>query len=349
MPIAKRTGFTLVELLVVIAIIGVLIALLLPAVQQAREAARRMQCTNNQKQLGLAFHNYHDTYNTLPAMNYRAGNGASIYQGYSALVRILPFIEQGNLYDQLKVSSGDFYEAWGATSNRSVRQTRVEAFLCPSDIAFPQILGTDSWKDGPGCNYAVSYGSSNQWANPDTQNGMFRGPVKVDSSGNELAAPELGFNSVTDGLSNTLMTSEHLTGDNNDDQLANGNTSEPRIGSDVPTWQYPTQADIDSFGANCASQTAHNGENGQHWMMPVPTQTTFNTIAPPNWKYPNCQESSSGIASDRDGVYTARSRHPGGVLVTRGDASASFIPETIDLKTWQYFGGRDDGNTVQLP
>ncbi|MHC2067082.1 DUF1559 family PulG-like putative transporter [Bremerella sp. T1] len=348
MPASKRPGFTLVELLVVIAIIGVLIALLLPAVQQAREAARRMQCTNNLKQLGLAFHNYHDTYNTLPAMNYRPGDpNISIYQGYSALVRILPFIEQGNLYDQLQVSSNNFYVSWAAGSNNAVRETRIDAFRCPSDKDYPTNPAA-SWEDGAGCNYAVSYGSSNSWSNPDNQNGMFRGPVRI-LSGVEQGAPELGFNAITDGLSNTLMMSEHLTGDNNDDQLANGNTSEPRIGSDVPTWQYPSQADIDSFGSACAAETAHNGENGQHWMMPLPTQTALNTIAPPNWRYPNCQESSSGIASDRDGVYTARSQHPGGVIVVKGDASSSFVGETIDLKIWQYFGGRDDGQVIQLP
>lgn len=173
---------------------------------------------------------------------------------------------------------------------------------------------------------------------------MFRGPA---TSANAKA--ELRMADVIDGLSNTLLASEHLAGNNNGGALMNGNSSEPRIGSD-PGWvEFPAQADLDDFGAQCEGTTTHNATNGQQWIAPLPTQTAINTVAPPNWKFPNCQFSSSGFASDRDGVYTARSRHPGGVMAAVGDGSTRFVSETVDLATWQNFGARDDGVAIELP
>lgn len=339
-----RPGFTLVELLVVIAIIGVLIALLLPAVQQAREAARRMSCSNQMKQLGLAMHNYHDTFNNFPAMNYLTGDpNGSTYQGYSAWVQILPFIEQTALSEQLQAESNRYFNTWGSQGTRRVK---IQALLCPSDSEFPARPADGSFADGPGCNYGVSFGSTKAWSSPSNQNGMFRGP---HSRSNPQAGVETNMRDVTDGLSNTLMASEHLAGDNNSSAIMNGSTSEPRFGSD-PSWtNYPSQADLTSFGQSCEGSTSHNSNNGQHWIAPLPTQTTLNTVAPPNWQYPNCQSSSSGIAADRNGVYAPRSRHPGGVMAVAGDGSVKFVTDTIDLQTWQNFGGRNDGNPIQLP
>jgi len=331
----KRSAFTLVELLVVIAIIGVLIALLLPAVQQAREAARRMSCSNNFKQLGLAMHNYHDTHNSFPASAYTpADDPTYTYRAYSAWVQILPFIEQNALHEQVVDSSDRFRLIWQDVPQQN---TRVEAFLCPSDSEYPS--------GGPGCNYGVSVGTTRSYDNPSNQNGMFRGPQKDHTQ----PGVETAMRDVTDGLSNTLMMSEGLVGDDNNTNLMNGNSSEPRKGSSVSWNQFPSQSDLNTFGAACEGITDHNGSNGQYWITGLPSQTIFNSLAPPNWRYPNCQTSGSGFASDRDGVYAPRSRHPGGVLVAVGDASARFIPETIDLATWQNFGGRADGNVLELP
>ncbi|GAA4434403.1 DUF1559 domain-containing protein [Bremerella cremea] len=339
MPAARR-AFTLVELLVVIAIIGVLIALLLPAVQQAREAARRMSCSNNMKQMGLAFHNYHDTYKTLPASSYLpSGDPTSVYRSYSSLAMILPFVEQAQLFELVQQQSQNFRDNY---YNIAAGRTKVSAFKCPSDREYPG--------DYAGVNYAVSHGATTRFSRLASQNGMFRG--EGGATGDELA-----FKDVTDGLSNTLMVSEHLVGDANDDALINGNTSEPIFYTGGnPSWdQFPTQAQIDAIGTAIPTGSAalgndqQNSINGRDWLSGLYTQTVLNTVAPPNWKYATCEFGSSGFAADRDGIYPPRSRHPGGVLVTAGDGSSRFVSETIDLPTWQYFGARNDGKPVQMP
>ena len=342
----RRKGFTLVELLVVIAIIGILIALLLPAVQAAREAARRSQCTNNLKQVGIAFHNYHDTFKKLPAFVYRNGQN-DYWQGYSAFTQALPFMEQDALYQQVVTATGQFLHHWssnGTGTLEATRRARIQTLICPSDVQFPSTQG--GWSNGPGCNYGVSFGSTVSWANFNNQNGLFRGHT------GSLTAPvkaEINFADATDGLSNVLMVSEHLTGDNNDGQLMTGKSSEPRIGSAFPNAQvFPAVADLETWGQACLSTTTHNSENGNAWIAPEPTQTALNTVAPPNWKYPNCQTSGSGFAADRDGLYTPRSRHPGGVNALVSDGSVRFVSETIDVLVFQRFGARNDANPITL-
>ena len=331
-----RKGFTLVELLVVIAIIGILVGLLLPAVQAAREAARRMSCSNNMKQIGLSMHNYHDTHKVFPTFVTRNGQN-DYWRGYSAFTMVLPFIEQQPLYNQVQTQTRNFFEHWDTGPHNALRATTVSAFLCPSSPRFPS-SGT-GWSNGPGCNYGVSFGSTIEWQNFQNQNGMFRG------QSNATAKCSTRLADVSDGLSNTLLASEHISGDDNGSFLMGGATSEPRIGSAFPAGgnQYPSQAQLDTFGAACLAATAHNSQNGNQWMSPEPTQTALNTAAPPNWRYPNCQTSGSGFASDRDGIYTPRSKHSGGVQCAVGDGSVRFVTESIDLKSWQYFGGRDDG------
>ena len=203
----RSTGFTLVELLVVIAIIGILIALLLPAVQAAREAARRSQCTNNLKQLALAVHNYADTYKAFPPKKmgtaYTGGN-CDLHNGNygSGWFRLLPYFEQQAIYDQWSAPL-DTYPAfgpcpWSAGDQYPLYRMQVAALLCPSD-------GNAANKDpaAPGrTNYVFSCGDSvhsnqnNQSSNP---RGMF----------NNISG-RINFANLTDGASNTAMLSEHL-------------------------------------------------------------------------------------------------------------------------------------------
>ncbi|TWT31893.1 DUF1559 domain-containing protein [Blastopirellula retiformator] len=215
-PQAK--GFTLVELLVVIAIIGVLIALLLPAVQQAREAARRMGCQNNLKQMGLGLHNYHDTHGKLPAAYYgRYANAASVATGRVGFgapgwgwgVMIMPFIEQQNLYDALDMTS---YQV-RASTHQPLSQTPLSVYRCPSDTGDDLNSTPNRWEHGTS-NYLGNYGSKNiattatipgagyDWGNYEkTETGMFSANSAVK------------LRDVIDGTSNTVMLGEVVYGE----------------------------------------------------------------------------------------------------------------------------------------
>ncbi|GAA4439404.1 DUF1559 domain-containing protein [Bremerella cremea] len=198
---SNRTGFTLVELLVVIAIIGVLIALLLPAVQQAREAARRMSCSNNQKQLGLALHNYHDTHGTFPPMIILPDPATTPAWGWSALV--LPMLEQGNIHESLQVGRLSLTASAATTEGQTILNQSLDAFKCPSDArsveASPRsvsgvALGLSSY---PGVNGIGPRAYYRDQGNQVNAAGIFNERNKG-----------CGFRDITDGSSNTMMIGE---------------------------------------------------------------------------------------------------------------------------------------------
>lgn len=181
-----RPGFTLVELLVVIAIIGVLVALLLPAVQAAREAARRTQCSNNLKQISIAVHNYHDTCGSLPP-----GQPNTI-SGSSAFAAILPFMEQGNLYDQY-----DFTKPHTDPANEAVVAQRIKAFICPSCVFARQVPDLECESNRAPGTYAFNAGSGSTGFGSITN-----GAINNAESGMTSLA------SITDGTSNTFLSGE---------------------------------------------------------------------------------------------------------------------------------------------
>jgi len=287
---SKRRAFTLVELLVVIAIIGILIALLLPAVQAAREAARRSQCTNSMKQLALAFHNYHDTHRKFPAYNYPVA-GTNSWQGHGPFTMILPFIEQGPTYAKV-----NFRVAWDGDDTNQPRLTKIATFLCPSDIPF-----LDS--KYPGNNYAVCAGgriSLYDWGSPISASGIF------------AARYESSFADIQDGSSNTVMLGEFLKGDNDGASL----NKERDVTYQLPNYTdaFPTQSEIESLGSTCDS-TAQGWQNtnaGRDWFACFPAHVVFNTVAPPNWKHITCCSGSSfGYACDRNGIVPPGASIPG--------------------------------------
>ena len=206
MSVRHRSGFTLVELLVVIAIIGILIALLLPAVQAAREAARRAQCTNNLKQLGLALQNYHDTHQTFPPPGMIA-NQLSWY------TLILPFVEQGPIYEKMNWKEGHFNSA-GKMSNAV---NRINAFLCPSATGDMELSGdtNEDWPDGSGIRaYTAHYfGVLGPYGTNATTNQAYTCKDTTMDFGGECSQgtmPQFGckMRDITDGTSNTYMIGE---------------------------------------------------------------------------------------------------------------------------------------------
>jgi prepilin-type N-terminal cleavage/methylation domain-containing protein len=334
-------GFTLVELLVVIAIIGILIALLLPAVQAAREAARRSQCTNNLKQMGLALHNYHDVFLTFPQAVLKSGSNTNPWHSYSVHTAILPFMEQRPLYDKIKSVSLNFsLTSQDGLVTPTVCRTRVDAYICPSSPPYPHAT------DVGNCSYPVSTGPNITWGiSSSLQNGAFR-----------LDQPT-AMRDFTDGTANTILVGEQNFGD------ASTNSSTAfQLQRDIAmgvAWPHTnqstsqgafTQAQIDQYGQSCqAGSGTHMGLMGWLWVRPVFFYTLFNTLAPPNWKYPSCMQCNGCWAGDSLGVYPARSMHPGGCNHTLADASVRFISETVDLQVYHGIGSRNGGETVQMP
>lgn len=332
LPIRRRSGFTLIELLVVIAIIAILIGLLLPAVQKVREAAARMSCSNNLKQLGIAMHSFHDANNFFPR-NYRQVGG-NAWEALSANYFILPYIEQDNLFRAFDLTN------WGQTYN--LMNTRVSTFICPSSEQAPR-RGTHphGW-DGPGTNYAWSTGSNIEtvWAG-SRFNGMIA--YQVDRK----------MADVKDGLSNTLMASEILPGSGR----TGGSGVYPNdifyvgdgLFTAVANREFPTLAELNAIGnAARTSPIGYKSNNGTMWAWYAAAQSTLNTAAPPNWSFPsaggNC---CPGGAHDWGfGIIPPRSYHSGGVNAVLGDGSVRFLSNNIDVLTFQRLGARNDGQVL---
>ncbi len=336
----KRRGFTLVELLVVIAIIGILIALLLPAVQAAREAARRSQCTNNLKQLGLALHNYHDVNNMIPFICGGTGGdtGSSASFGtwwswcntctsayrLSGFVVLLPYMEQKPIYD--KFASMNFSPGgWADVPGSGVYDT-IPGFFCPSDGS-----ALSSTKPRPGRNYMMSMGdwtmqhhdAARHVRNPRGPFGTFR---------SHLAPGEVhNFAAVTDGLSNTAAFSERIVGRSIADvkggfaesaSVVPGATVLPGMLSIVPLDCKVTPTSGSRY------VTPGTGDvTGRWWSDGSIAASGFNTILPPN--APSC--TASGVPSQESRILAPpTSNHPGGANVCLLDGSVRFISETID-------------------
>jgi len=306
----SRSAFTLVELLVVIAIIGVLVALLLPAVQQAREAARRMQCTNNLKQLGIALHNYHDTYGAFPFRS--GGTGAPGGGGHrsrlSGFVSLAPFLEQQAIYDRY-VTSGDWRGPWDGYYDLQMKS----AIVCPSDSESSSPAGT-----GRGVyNYVFSGGDS---LNGTADNTGSATPVQQPSRGIFGGMISYGFRDMIDGSSNTIAMSEIAR------PLANNSlgmvASQTGIATPVEcraTYNPQTRAYTSGGWTGDTSR-------GYRWADGADYFHGFNTILPPN--SPSCF--SGGGGHWNRGMFSASSRHPGGVNAVFGDGSVRFITETVD-------------------
>ncbi len=310
----RQRGFTLVELLVVIAIIGILVGLLLPAVQSAREAARRMQCSNNLKQFGLAIHNYESTNKRLPA-----GRSPS---GLSTHAQLLPYMEQNNAYNMV-----DFNVAWNHVSNTSALAVNIPTFTCPSDPVSTVPVG---WA---GTNYRSNQGSGilNALAPSLSSDPNYGYP---NPNGPFIPSTYLRMASVTDGLSNTAAFSEHGKGDFSNAISTPMDTFWPQTN---PT--TPDEAVRDCKAINPLDlQFQRNSNVGAPWLQGSHTTSNYFHVAPPQSR--SCMFPPGRIST------TAKSYHTGGVQVARCDGSVTFVGQSIDLAVWRAFGSCNNGEVL---
>lgn len=336
----RRNGFTLVEMLVVIAIIAMLVALLLPAVQMVREAARRMSCSNNLKQLGLALHNYHGAYECFP------GFGATTLTSFSIPAQLLPFVEQENLqklidFDQ-PLYLGPNHSQTLNPAQRGAARTRLRLFRCPSDSQ------TDLLEEQPGevlagGNY-VACGGSGTGTNYD---------LRYPTDGMFHYGSRYGFRAMTDGASNTILMSETLLGLGKRMENYTPTPSErrrlagflsgyaPRSGAPGLT-QGGTVLQNPNLAALSEAATSWYGNRGFGWIVGKPLSTSFTAYLPPNSSLPDMQ--AMGI-----GFFSARSNHPGGVNCLFGDGSVRFVRDRIDSAVWRALATREAGESFDDP
>ncbi|MCA9132246.1 MAG: DUF1559 domain-containing protein [Planctomycetales bacterium] len=349
-----RIGFTLVELLVVIAIIGVLVGLLLPAVQAAREAARRMQCSNNFKQLGLALHNYHDAHKAFPFG--RGGSGhpdggssdpyVSNQNRASGFIGLLPFFEQGPLFNQISSTltiHGTTYPPngplpVGRRSPQIVEYTPFQAELpvlqCPSSPAIPSPVF------GGRTNYAFSWGDQSRNIT-GSESLASRARVRACKRGFFGFQTCRKMSDIMDGTSNTVAMAEIATGTHQDAVL--GGVASSR-GAQVYDSPITCLLEVASPGYLTTTSGSNNLWRGNGWANGVVVFTGVNTILPPN--SPACMQSSNDHSN---GQAPASSHHTGGVNVVFGDGSVHFISQNIDTGNLSIRDVTNQGDGVPSP
>jgi prepilin-type N-terminal cleavage/methylation domain-containing protein len=363
--VRRRGGFTLIELLVVIAIIAVLIALLLPAVQAAREAARRIQCTNNLKQLGLGIANYESSNNSLPIGSvFGVGVGPCTSPDFNNncqntpwFILMLPFIEQGPLYNAFNASIGmEGPGMVGFVINSTIFTTKIPSFQCPSDnsntFSFAALSAATfgqfpafPWAPTKG-NYAINWGNTDygQWTTKGAFPALYRAsPFGVTQS--RLGPQLVRFASVTDGLSNTQFVSEIIQGAS-DDVRGTVWVDNPGAGSYMTRFAPNGYTDtLLILNPSLGSIALDNYDN-------LPTfANSMAGSSPPNQgslcdSQPAQMLGCNDQGTEGNEYVGTRSRHPGGVVTVFGDGSVHFMKNSISAMTWVALGTISGGEVI---
>ena len=371
-------GFTLIELLVVIAIIAVLIALLLPAVQSAREAARRSQCVNNLKQLGLALQNYHSAVGSFPlggnSAPYNWGDrcdplshgGCYDWGAWSAHSMLLPYMEQAPIYNTLNFMTTGRGNGNTEAANTTGFLTTIASFLCPSATPPPRINQNMFWVGDqpagfwPGNSYFASAGSTIMWIGwpINNPNGLFN-----------VGGQAFGIRDITDGSSNTVAFGEWRIGDYNDQKNSIqdivgvqwnsvGWASVPNRNMDGPFSNMPAgagyltpalQACAAAWQSKSDSGYGTNGQrswNGRLWHHGNYGHAFGNLLVPPNSQYPYCQFYDSNGDFDSAGINGLSSFHSGGANVAFADGSVRFLKNSVAYNVLWALGSRAQEDVV---
>jgi len=354
-----RRAFTLIELLVVIAIIAVLISLLLPAVQSAREAARRAQCTNNLKQIGLGLHNYHSAQNTFPlggtsawVSGYAPPYAIQTWGTWTAQSLLLGYMEGQPLYNAINFNHVCCWDI-GGYINQTASTSLLSVFICPSDGMSPVPTQNDIWT-GSTNNYFASMGTSTDYF--EKSSGLFAESKTC-----------YGIQAATDGSSNTIAFGESLVADPNSQQYqikwrtgpvvsgASATCGKPGCGVlDVTGMYTQVLQDLQTCEAGWVTQSkAGPGQvnmKGFRWCENLGGMFSFNTIVPPspgNYRFTWCKITGNPNSNASDGQYqNANSNHPGGANFLFGDGSVRFLKSSISIQTYWALGTRAGGEVI---
>lgn len=347
-PARRAHGFTLIELLVVVSIVAVLIALLLPAVQQAREAARRTQCKNNLKQIGLSLHNYESTHSVLPAYySFGAANSGS----FSVQAQLLPYMDQASLHSLIDFAIRPQIGCCPGDVNPlliQVAKTRLSVFRCPSDPG-PDVINVTSGTTGGATGATFQYATTNYHVNSGTGVGTLY-DARLPTDGIAWTNAKVRFSDISDGLTNTAAFSESLIGLPAQIVSAPSNNKERRRSyvNVACIWNSSTVPPVTAGLANgfsapwdpsllqamtVAISRGWAGQRGAGWIHGREYWTAYNHYHSPNSSTPD-------MGTCGNGIFAARSEHAGGIQLLLCDGSVRFASESMNLATWRAIGTR---------